>query len=71
MAPAAPPAPGAQEVGGEGEPPPACRTGKVVAAGSVARRGLVGGKGVLQKLEPEQETTDPQLKIEGSKRPKQ
>lgn len=51
--------------------PPACRTGKTVAAGSVVwRGGGVRGKVVLKEPEPE-ETVDPQLKIEGPERPEQ
>lgn len=61
----------AQE-GGRGSLPPAYRDGKAVAAGSMACRGGVGGEVVLQEPEPEQEeTNDPQLKIEGGKRPRQ
>lgn len=57
---------------GRGSLPPACRAGKAVAAGSMVCRGGVGGEVVLQEPKPEQEeTNDPQLKIEGGKRPRQ
>lgn len=64
--------PGPGSRGGAGSPPPACRTGKAVAAGSVAGRGGVRGKGGVAGAKPElQDTADPQLKVEGSQRPKQ